>query len=192
MIFQPNAVGPGPAHDTYMMNQYGKHRVPGGRFAGLPRGLQWSKTPGPADYCVVSARGAAGYKMVRPGRPRDPASTGPAPNEYCPTDALRGPAVYMGRRYYAKEKAPTPGPGQYDVPRADLYMPARYREGLSMGRRPADGRKAITPGPADYYADVRPNCCRCAKNGVCRITFGMRRPDTVPAFAVHADNKIDC
>jgi len=160
----------------------------GGRFPAFKKAM----TPGPADYCVQSIKTLKGIRMVRPGPPRDPKAQGPAPNAYILPDTLDHRNRQLGCRLPHIEKCPTPGPGQYDIPDADLYMPGRFKMGRSMGRRIANKGITCTPGPADYDGHVRPNCCRRAKNGVCRITFGIRRPDTVPAFAVPADNQYNC
>lgn len=159
-------------------------------------------TPGPADYCARTARTSVGVRMVRPaGGARDPWKS-PAPNAYKMPDASRGPRPRMLGRWADRDaKCAYPGPGQYDAPHADVYLPGASRVGRSMAGRPADVKKrdACDPGPADYDGGARVNCCKrdraaaedCLKQP-CRVTFGVRRPDAVGVFAVPRDNEYGC
>jgi len=153
-------------------------------------GMQKS-TPGPADYCVKETRETTGPRFVRPGPPPTPRAQVPAPNAYNMPSARDDRSVPIGKRFKEKAGYQTPGPGQYDVPHADLYLPGRFRAGRTFGRRYTAKGVMQTPGPADYDAAVKVNYCGCVKGGNCGTTISHRRPDWVPTFAVIADNN-DC
>jgi len=106
---------------------------------------------------------------------------GPAPNAYFPSCYGCGLKTSLGQRLKQPKVWPTPGPGQYELPPADLYLPGRFSTGKTIGKRFANGCKQVTPGPGAYDAKAV-KCCT-------RFTFGQRYPDTVPTFSVTADNQ---
>lgn len=177
------------------LNQYGKHTVTGGLMAGRLEAGKPKTMPSPADYSVKPARETIGPRMVPRRRCPPRRAQMPAPNAYLLPSTLAGRSAGLGKRFEATKsgQSSTPGPGQYDVPHADVYLPGRFRAGRTLGKRFRDARASSTPGPADYDPPRLMNCCRCEKGGVCRPTFGYRRPDTtVLPFAVVADNDDNC
>lgn len=117
----------------------------------------------------------------RPGA-RGGGYCGPAPNAYFPSCHNGcGLKTSLGQRLKQPKVWPTPGPGQYDLPPADLYLSGRFSTGKTIGKRLTNGCKQVTPGPGAYDAKAM-KCCT-------RFTFGQRYPDTVPTFSVTADNQ---
>ncbi|XP_026820748.1 outer dense fiber protein 3-like protein 1 [Rhopalosiphum maidis] len=174
--------GPGPMYNPTGVYRVGRDRVPGGPFGLRPPNGGPACGPSPADYCVKSSLSAAGHRIgPRPCPPNIARHCGPAPNAYSPSCRDCGLKTTLGKRLYPFKVCPTPGPGQYEIPPADLYMPGRFSSGKTIGRRFADKCKLEMPGPASYDSK-RPKCCT-------RFTFGAKIPDTVPVFSVTADNQ---
>lgn len=191
---QPRSVGPGPVHHVENLNQYGKHRVTGGLMSWrLPDGRR-DCGPGPGHYNVAPVlRPNVTPRMACPGPPPPPTKdVTPGPNAYLLPDTFCGRSAKLGPRIERRPQCPTPAPGYYDIPDADVYMPGRYRRGRSFGRPIAARTVDVTPGPGHYDTTRLINCCRCEPYGKCGISFGRRWPDTVPVFAVRADDQHEC
>ncbi|KAL4104204.1 hypothetical protein QTP88_019513 [Uroleucon formosanum] len=177
-----SGLGPGPAYNTVGLNRVGTHRVPGGPFGLRPFGSGLACTPSPAEYCIKSGLSKIGHRIgPKPGPRVGDQYCGPAPNAYSPSCRDCGLKTTLGQRFKPPKVCPTPGPGQYEIPPADLYLPGRFSTGKTIGKRFAHGCKQQTPGPGAYDGKA-PKCCT-------RFTFGSRIPDTVPAFSVVADNQ---
>lgn len=190
---QRRPIGPGPAHQVQNLNQYGKHHVTGGLMSWRFVDGRRDCGPGPAHYNVVPVlRANISPRMACLGPPLPPKHVTPAPNAYRLLDTLGHRSAHLGRRIERRPECPTPAPGYYDMPHADVYMPGRHRGGRSFGRPIAARAAADTPGPGHYDATRLINCCRCEPYGKCRITFGVRWPDTVPVFAVKDDDRHEC
>ncbi|KAF0758260.1 outer dense fiber protein 3-like [Aphis craccivora] len=176
------AFGPGPMYNTTGLLRVGRDRVPGGPFGLRPLNAGLAESPSPAEYCVKSSLSTAGHRIgPRPNPLKIVRDTGPAPNAYSPACGNCRLKPTLGQRLNPFKVCPTPGPGDYELPAADLYLPGRFSAGKTIGRRFASGCKPETPGPATYDGK-RPKCCT-------RFTFGAKIPDTVPAFSVTADNQ---
>jgi len=174
--------GPGPAYNTDGLSRGGRYRVPGGPFGLRPFASGLACTPSPADYCIKSGLSNAGHRMgPKPGARTVERFCGPAPNAYVPSCRDCGLKTTLGQRFKQPKVCPTPGPGQYEIPPADLYLPGRFMTGKTIGKRFAHGCPPVTPGPGAYDSK-EPKCCT-------RFTFGSKIPDTVPAFSVTADNQ---
>lgn len=175
-------IGPGPAYNTIGLNRVGTHRVPGGPFGLRPFISGLACTPSPAEYCIKSVLSNAGHRIGPKPSPRVvDRYCGPAPNAYSPSCRDCGLKTTFGQRFKPRKVCPTPGPGQYEIPPADLYLPGRFSTGKTIGKRFAHGCKQQTPGPGAYDGKA-PKCCT-------RFTFGSKIPDRVPAFSVVADNQ---
>jgi hypothetical protein len=174
------------------LNHYGKHRVLGGLLSKRLDDKAPAQTPGPADYCVQSHQDHGAIKMVRPsGLQLKPRSMVPGPNAYILPDALNKQAAPLGKRFPPLKAFVTPGPGAYDLPHGDRYLAGRYGGGRTMAGRPKRSRVPEMPGPAAYDGS-KPKCCTIQPSmDKCRTTFGAKRPDIVPPFAVPADNEYD-
>lgn len=178
-------------HHVENLNEYGKHRVTGGLMSGrYAADGRRDCGPGPANYNVGPVlRSNVTPRMACTGTPPPPPRhVTPGPNAYRLPDTLGHRSARLGARLEQRLQCPTPAPGYYDVP--DVYKPGRA--GYSFGRPIAARKAAVTPGPGHYDPTRRINCCRCEPYGKCGITFGRRWPDTVPVFAVKADDQHEC
>lgn len=176
------ALGPGPAYNTIGLTRDGRHRVPGGPFGMRPSGSGLACTPSPAEYCIKSGLSNAGHRIgPRPAARTGERYCGPAPNAYLPSCRDCGLKTSLGQRFKARKVCPTPGPGQYELPPADLYLPGRFSTGRTIGKRLFRGCPQVTPGPGAYDGK-EPKCCT-------RFSFGAKIKDTVPVFSVTADNQ---